>query len=486
MDKLPELAFEQVLSYLNLKDRLNSRAISRRWYHKINTFKVKTLCYSQRPIGRIYGKSRWVSGAFAENFISSTRFAPFFDTFGKTFLSSLQHLRLCDLDLKGKDRTAFIRTLNSFDQLEQLDIIRAFCNQLEFRLNLPMLTSFHLENVSGIENLTLEAPKLRDVKILNYDPLRVEIVPGESVERLLVDCRRCTGVKKLKNLKALYIGGDLREAEDPTFLSSLPQLKEIHLRNLILLELFERSGRVDLKIYFCGLLLNGPNDPAINALHDFFLDRESLAYLAENWSRLAYQIPFCYFLDHSDIVRVARGLEVDLLKRFTDLNEVEVSSPVKDIERFLNLLKNFPNIAELAFKGGQPQELFDRLPEYCAVQKLTLYSKLSDLTFLFRLKHLISLHIRMPIDRETVRRAFEELPALSAFVFRYDQKDASIRIDHPKQFRISVDQQMTTVADLNAAIKYIVEGAPFYLKIPVTLYFHFIIIFFVYILPLLL
>ena len=467
MDDLPELPFEKVLSYLNLEDRLKARAVSRRWYHKINCFKVKSLCYSSRSSDFIRGKRRWVSGAFAQNFVSSTRFATFFDTFGQTILSSLKRLRLCDLDLSEGDRAAFIRTLNSFSQLEELDIIQARFNQsnLQFKLNLPMLTSLQLEYVDGIEKLTLEAPRLQQVKILGdyRTNLRVKFVHGESVERLLIKRSDYTEVKKLKNLKALYIG-DRIEVIDPTFLSGLKQLKEIHLQcDHSVSELFEqkqRSGRADLKIYFCGLLLNGPEDPARNVFRfPFFndLSGEWLACLAKNPSRLADQIPFCRYVLYPDIEKlVDPGLEVGLLKRFTDLNEIRAFGPVQDIERFLNLLKNWENISKLSFPGYHPQDLFDRLPEHCAVQKLILsLPEPSDLAFLFRLKHLIDLELNWSIDSETIRRAFDELPLLSYFRFWYLSLLVIIEIDYPKQFKVSVNGREKTVSDLNAAIEFI-------------------------------
>ena len=467
MDDLPELPFEKVLSYLSLDDRLKTRAVAKRWYHKINSFKVKSLCYSSRPSDFISGKSRWVSGAFAQNFISSSRFATFFDTFGQTILSSLKRLRLCDLHLNERDRAAFARTLNSFSQLEELDIIRAkFDPHQEFSLNLPMLTSLHFEGVNGIEKLTLEAPKLREVKIQNCFTngsfLRAEFVHGELVERLLIEQFQFTEVKKLKNLQFLYIE-NLPEI-DSTFLSSLQQLKEIHMndsRNVS--ELFEqkqRSGRADLKIYFYGLLLNGPHDPAINTLQyssSRYLSREWLVCLTQNRSRLANQIPF----HGSFICWTIEGVapEVDILKRFTDLNKLIVKRPVQDIERFLDLLKNCENIVQLWVVCDQPQDLFDRLPEHSAVQKLTLTCPPPDLAFLFRLKHLIRLCVHWPIDIETVRRAFEELPALSWFIFRYGQKQASIEIVQSKQFWVKVDDdEDKIVSDLNAAME-IVENS---------------------------
>ena len=123
MNDLPVLPFEKVLSYLSLEDVIKSRAVSRSWCQMIDSFKVKSLCYSRHPEGFIYEKSRWVSGAFAQNFISSTRFEFFFKTFGQTILSHLKHLRLYAIDLHAVSRTAFTRALNSFGQLEELDLI---------------------------------------------------------------------------------------------------------------------------------------------------------------------------------------------------------------------------------------------------------------------------------------------------------------------------------------------------------------------------
>ena len=93
MEELPELPFEQVLNYLSLKDRLKARTVSRAWRNKFDRYPVKSLCYSSCSSGFSFEKSRWVSGAFAKNFISSTRFVSFFDTYRQTILSTLKHLR---------------------------------------------------------------------------------------------------------------------------------------------------------------------------------------------------------------------------------------------------------------------------------------------------------------------------------------------------------------------------------------------------------
>ena len=286
MGDLPELPFEQILSYLSVEDLLKSRAVSWSWYYRINSFRVKSLCFSRHPWGVFHGK-RLISGAFSQNFISCAQFASFFNTFGQTILSNVKHLSLCVFKLNRKDRLSFLNLLNSFGQLEELEIIWFEYHphtEKAIELNLPMLHSIHLEEVVGISRLTLDALRLKRVELRKCSNLRLDLVHAESVERLLVDRLEYMPVKKLKSLKQLYIQKD--PATDPTLLSELEQLKEVHLFNLDdiskVSEFFEqkqRYGRADLKIYFHGLLLNGADDPAIGSFGDLLL---TLRRLAEN------------------------------------------------------------------------------------------------------------------------------------------------------------------------------------------------------------
>ena len=470
MDDLPELPFEKVLSYLSLEDRIKSRAVSRRWYYTINSFKVKSLCYSKHPAGFIRENNRWARGSFAENFISCSRFASFFNAFRESILSNLKHLRLCDLILGEEDRAAFAPTVQSFGQLEELDIIRfdyprGSNPKMNFKLNLPMLRSIQLENVRGIQKLTLDAPKLKNVKISTC-ALKADFVHIELFERLVIDRLHHIPVKSLKNLLYLYIRDS--ESIDSTLLSSLEKLKEIHFNYLSqrglpeFFELKERIGRAELKVYLLGLLLSGPDDPAIRSLQISYngFDKRALHCLAENPSRLADEIPFENRLCCSSIERVASDSESNVLKRLTDLSEIYLESSVQNIELFLDNLKNFDNISDVGVSSVQPQDLFDRLPEHCAVQRLYLYPIVTDLRFLFRLKNLIILHLRCSIEAETIRRLFEELTFLSEFTFKCKDKAFEIETGHSKPFEILVTGKKTVVADLNAAIQFIIENAP--------------------------
>ena len=96
LNDLPELPFELILDYLGLKERINCKAVSRRWYQTIDRLKVKSLCFSKHERDRIFEKGKWISGVFEKNFIRSPKFK-FFSTFCQSIFSNLKHLRLCDL-----------------------------------------------------------------------------------------------------------------------------------------------------------------------------------------------------------------------------------------------------------------------------------------------------------------------------------------------------------------------------------------------------
>ena len=375
-------------------------------------------------------------------------------------------MRICDLDLKKKNgRSTFANTLNSFAKLEELDIIRlsfsisaGYFQHQDLPVDLPMVKRIQLSDLTlmGVKKITLKTPRAQEVKIWNLNTVAVSIVHGESVETLIIDRFERLRETQLTKLKFLYIG---QLVFDSTILSGLKELKEIHLSWLDnCKQLFvqkKRYGRADLKIYHLGLLLNGPDDPAFGLIYNT-LDKETFAHLAANPSRLADQIPLQKRVFYASIEPVPRGSEMNVVSRFTDLNTIQASERVQDIERFLDLLKNVPNIVELVFLGDQPQELFDRLPEKCSgAQKLAIHSAPSDVSFVFELKHLIHLAIGRSFDAEFVRKAFQELHFLSFLDFKPANVRATIEVDNARQYEIWVGNSMTKVADLDAAIQFI-------------------------------
>ena len=470
MDDLPDLPFEKILGYLPLEDCIRSIAVSRRWYRTINSFRVKSLCFSDLPVGFIFEKRRLVSGEFARNFISSPRFGSFFSTFGQSILASLKHLRLCDFYLDKKNVTALTQILSSFSRLEDLNIIRLNAPSvipkdslsypyLSFGLNLPMLTSIELDEVFGITKLTLDAPGLQKVKHWRSDNLEVNFVHTKSVKRLVTDETNVMNLSltSLTSLQYLYL--PFLE-DDSTLLYSLRQLKEIHLCSGVS-NLFEQKRRYRcdaLQIYLHGVLLNGPADPQIDS--DIYIanfDDRFIAHFGENLSRLADEIPFICQIFDIPTKPFAVESAIKVLKRFTNLNEIMMLEPVQDIGRFLDVLKGLDNIVNLNFFGDQPQELLDRLRKHSSVQKLRINCTVSDFKFIFHLKNLTTIETNQPIDAETILKILDQLKYLSRFSFWYLDQLAVIEIDYRRRFNVEVNSSRSTFTDPNAAFQFVVE-----------------------------
>ena len=182
-----------------------------------------------------------------------------------------------------------------------------------------------------------------------------------------------------------------------------------HVSNDILqnFEQKQRYGCTDQKIYRVGLNLNGPEDPMIRLM---YLNKDYLRLWAENPSKLADEIPFCYSLYSFSIDRVAPELQAGLLRRFIDLVAITVIQSVQDIKNLLELLKSLDNIVNLCFKSDQPQELFDRLAEHSVIQRPEINRLPTDPDFLFRPENLVILELWGSIDLELVCKLFEELP----------------------------------------------------------------------------
>lgn len=166
------------------------------------------------------------------------------------------------------------------------------------------------------------------------------------------------------------------------------------------------------------------------------------------------------------------------MSRFIDFYLLKIDTSVKkrNVQRFLDLLKNSDNIVSLWFRRAQPQELFNRLSEHCAVQKLIIKRPSSDLDFqfLFRLKHLVELYLDLsslfpdnaftdpiePIDFELIRRILEELEFLFKFRLTYCDKKFEIQIGHSNSKRSFVVScafvlMVSECSDPNTVIKFI-------------------------------
>ena len=473
MDNLNWPSLEKVLRYLTLEEVLELRTVSKGWRAWVDNFRADSLCYSAQKRGHIYGKHRLISGKFDRNFIGSTKFESFFGIFAKSIFSDLKHLRICNLAMQSG--SPLVQALNNFRKLKELDLInlRLGASADRLQLNLPELQSIRIEDLSGIDELTVDAPQLSTIKLwicpLRSTFRRLNIIHVESVQHVVAYSMRHLDVSKFENLQDIS-WSDYRSAE---CLWDLKKLKEIHLTGGSLKEVFDLQEKyweehhLYLMVYFCGLQVDYhyrdmdrltckdsgdyfPSNSWISHVYRCVHSDKDPQKLADEF-RVRYQSP----MDYSKIEETVPMMPVDFWKRFANLNEIVVSEPIelKKVGRFLQFLENLESVTSLRFESRQPQDLYDRLPEHCAIQGLQIsVARNLNSGFLCRLKHLINASVVYRVSGDIILRVFKELQFIRSFTF-INRVGSSVEIclDESRRFVISVGGTQAVFKHLNKA-----------------------------------
>lgn len=469
MDDLPNLPFEKVMSYLDLKDLFNVRAVSKRFNLAIDNLKVRSLCYSRYKSRFVRNKHRLVVGEFARNFIGTRNFESFFTRFGQSILSDLRHLRICDLN--GKT-AGLIGITNSFKNLESLHLVHVCNFGGVFKLVLPKLKSFRLDDsivddhhTSDRFNWTLDAPRLSAFRVVWYhlpNP-RLNVVHPESVETLVISQSSFLDLERFKNLKLLRC--ERLNLVDYTLLSSLQQLREIHFEDdRSVLERFheqkQRNRRDELKIYYRGLCLDGPNYYPQSLL--LGLNQENLRFMIANYSRLAGELAFYYKIRYSDIAAVRR-LPLDFWGKLTGLEQIELTELIEraeNVKPLLEVLSCCPSVRALAFSWSPSKNLFDQLSAHWSISKIqcftfTCYN--SDFSFLSKFEHLTELVVKMN-DVNVITKIFNELKFTGALWFKSDGVAGQVEVGGSRRFLLRIkNRDAGEYSEIEDAVQAIVK-----------------------------
>ena len=465
LNELPLELFEKILlGHLRLIEILRLRAVSRRWCVFIDNFSVTSLFFSELAIDHIEDKQRLVVGRFVRNYIKTCKFEAFFGQFGASILNHLKHFRACNLNMKNRSPD-FVRVLNSFDQLEQLALIRIECLDWQIKLVMPCLRTCHIEELSGLKNLTLDAVRLAIIKIyFNSFVFHLNLEHSESVDSIELDFyNRCLDRGGFRNLRLLYCEC-LTEISE-TFLLGLQRLKEVHLSgDFESLRSLHRQrsefGRNSLKIFYHGLELDGsPNDYAEFPHSSAVLDEIVIGCMIANYWRLAQQLPYSA-INFSFIEKFVLKMPVDFWPRFVNLKSIYVFNKLHNELRFLNFLTNFDDLVKLEFSAGrQSQQLFDHLPYYCqSIQSLVIaFGSNLNLEFVFKFRNLISLAVSVKIsDDRFIERIFKDLKCIRSFFFYFNNFKIGLVTKQANRFALSVaNQKVATFDRLNDAIAFI-------------------------------
>lgn len=451
---LPDLAFEQILEHLELKELIKSRAVSRGWLQKVDRFRVECLCFSEWEKDHILDKYRRISGRFSSKFIRLSNFE-FFKTFANSILRNLKHLRVLDLNVEQRCPN-FIVVLNSLNRLVSLGIIAVHGMYGDLQLTLENLRSIHLEDVPGHATLVLDAPRLSKIKV--WDPnFKLIVVHPESVQSVVIKNDQNLELKRFKNLEVFHCERLLDV--DSEFVCERQRLKAInfvgHQATLRALhDQKQRHNRTDLKIFYHGLCLNTVDDYA--GLPNYLTLSEALVgRMIANFSRLTDELSFYeYIYYYSNIELAVPRVPAGFWRRFTGLRSIDVRE-VENIDRFLDFLKCFNNVVSLSFRHQQPQELFDQLPSHCSSLQVLNIESDPGLQFVFDLKHLFSLAVANQVDGEFIREVFGRLQWMRNFSFYFKGRPFSVSLNEQKKFCVFNCVRSQICNDLDDLLSYV-------------------------------
>ena len=443
-ESLPFEVFRKIFSYFDLKEIIKLRIVSRKFCVYIDNFSISSLFFSEVPRDCVFDKNRLTSGRFSQNVISSPKFDLFFRNFTPTILSALKRLRVCRLDVQGRS-PAFVEALNSFAHLEDLTIIDVKNLHPQIQLKLTSLKSVHIEKLTGIERLLLDAPVLVKLKICfgNHE-FALNLVCTDAIELIEAD-RFAFSLSEIEfaNLKFLFCSRMCGISEK--FLATSHRLEVIHLNgdstSVIGLHRQKQAyDRQNLKIFYHGLLLDRPEHHQI----DLTGPDSIMNCMAKNTFRLAEQLPLYDSLVYGAIERIQPKLQANFWRRFTNLRSISVTSQIKDHQQFLGFLAKFDNVVALEFYF-QPQsaDLFDQLSEYCgSVQHLRVIVRDLNLDFVFKLRNLVRF-VCLNVDEPSfVRRMFAgELEFVRYFAFEFRGTDFIVKRKPTNHFTLNVDFQ---------------------------------------------
>lgn len=447
-NELPFEVFRKIFSYLHLDEVLRARAVSRQWCAFIDCFNLSNLLYSEWPRKFIFDQKRLVSGPFATNFIPSLSFDSFFNAYADSILVRLKHLRICDL----KASSALSDVLNSFTLLKNLELIRIVNLDAVIHLVSLSLENLYIEELEGLERLTLDAPKLLNIRIwfVQYPKMfDLQLVRPEQVESVELDFYNgCLNGGGFKNLKFFYVNDLVGIPE--SFLQNLEQLREIHLiypyavlRSLLnQKQAYERSN---LKIFYHGLCLPANEYPESSdwlneTVADLLIDARNAPNLAD---KLLYKT-----IGFSSIERVFARMPDTLWKRFTNLRKLYVPENPQNMQEFREFLGKFNSVLELEFHidGPRCQRLLDQLADYCpSLQVFRIHCDAGlNFEFVLRFRHLTTLSIHYSgglFEEKLILSIFRELKCLRKLLLNSCNCTLEINTRKPNEFDLKINDK---------------------------------------------
>ena len=383
LDQLPYLCLRKIFSFLNLRDLLRCRTVSRQLKEYADEARVDELVVSEKSTYCRSSCRTWYQTYRAidrECSISARAFASL-----ETSPIKLEHLKFLHLHLAyGYDFD--FELLNGFQQLVHLELLLQTEEEHGIltvpKLSLPKLKMLHV-NSEQSASFVLKTPKLEVLACVNISGVRAE--HPETLKRIVCESDRVTDLAAFSGVQALTCFCPSPRALDGIRLSNWKDLRElqIYIRESddgdeldveaikssmanLMRQRAEWKREDHLKLYLDEVLLVD-----VKQLEDYV----ACYQVRDSWKEL-FQMKNCRLLHRDSAPEVTHV-------HFNDLMQL-------DVELSYEFFYRFPDIRELSASGSVERDRFEWfLQNAIAVRDLTLTDVWLDEKFMLRLPKLI-------------------------------------------------------------------------------------------------
>ena len=398
--KLPDLARQTIFKFLEYDDLLNLKVFCGELAGPITSFlQSKTVVIGLE--GKCYGQSAFSNDYLVGKSLTSFR------------MNDDMHLAIKDLVLYNPP---VLFNLTSFDNLIELTIesTEDFSRKNRMTISLQSLKEFEANFESDNFDIVLETPKLSDFRT-DSALSHFNIIHPRSIQKLV--CRRLEEViKQMINLVTLNVY-NFSVGDAGNLLSDLKQLKKFYF--------FVREDPADdTSEHLRPALLANPNlrifwkriDFNANPLQDADL-AETSDHCLDDQSVQIYQKYIDAVkrtLNHDELeIRDFESLSVELIRKITYLENVQVLGAITDAEKWVELLK-LESLNDLTINSAVEEHHLDLIPEHCPTLAFLEIDPFEAGDWVLRLKFLKEFKTGALFDFGLFRKMLQQLYYLRA------------------------------------------------------------------------
>lgn len=457
LDSLPSELLRIIFENLNLNALRALRNVSKRFRSVCEIVRVNTVIIND---AEDEFRSTWFHTNDTIDYRDAIKFSTFLFNFhtGHPDLFGLRrNLKRLHFGFWNENLNLNFGFLDSFTELEQLDIQTALRGGYPHRIRAPKLKTLSVDYFEESEcpAFFVECPKLERLKIdapmelvhvehkENVRYLEVPFYKDNLEQFRWIECLQinytANGIGSNRNLLTVF--ESLKELRLHLYYSLSPDEYQ-ELGNAIISIFRQRSNLgSDLAVYLAGVAFERAEkfDEFRSALQrlTFRGDQEyaKMQFQIQNFNSLSCDdLSFFTELNYTCLFIMCGGRPPeDYFSKFFNIRYIKVTSKIRRPDQFMVLLKEPKYLKALDLKNaGLSQQQLNQLPDFCQISYFYFEEEPSDLVinydFILRFRLLIRFVTNQNTDGlvDLALRTFTELKYLRLFRFKREQDEFSI------------------------------------------------------------